>query len=309
LLIGLLLFAWHGNLHAAKKELNWAGCSISELGFMKDLAAAYEEKTGVRINLDGGGATKGIREVASFGAQLGSTCRMPLMHHDASGKESIDARENNIKIIPVGWDALVAIVNQNNTMIDSISREQLKDVLTGKITHWKQLGADSDLPINLYVRPGKVSGVGLTLRQQLFNNRDQDFAKSAIIRPSSGRVEEAVVDDPYGMAVSGISSSRHRAVNMLKLEGVEPNMETLRTGKYFLYRLLFLVVTEDYQKVAEVNDFVEFALSSEGQRVIRQAGTLPYHQGISLLFSSTSQDYLHNIDTMERHGIYTLSNQ
>jgi hypothetical protein len=47
----------------------------------------------------------------------------------------------------------------------------------------------------------------------------------------------------------------------------------------------------------------------EGQQVIRDAGTLPYHQGVRLIFSSTSHDYLNTIDILEQYKIYTLSGQ
>lgn len=309
LLFATLLSGWLNSGYAADKELHWVGCGISKLGFMQDLANAYEKKTGTRIILNGGGATKGLREVSARHKDMGGSCRLPLVYKNGDGSYSIEESEKKIKIIPVGWDALVVIVNQKNPLIDSISREQLRDVLTGKITRWSQLGAKSDKPINLYVRQGKISGVGRTLRQQLFNNPDQVFSANAKILPSSGKIEVAVAEDPYGLAVSGISSSRHRPVKMLQLEGVEPTMESLRSGHYHLYRLLFLVVSDTYQEQPDIKDFVDFALSIDGQNVIREAGTLPYHQGVSLIFKAASQDYLNSIDIMEKYRIYTLSGQ
>ncbi len=309
LLLATLLAGWHSTSQAAGKELHWVGCGISKLGFMQDLATAYEKKTGTRIILNGGGATKGLREVSSLHTDMGGSCRLPLVYKNSDGSYSIEEREKKIKIIPVGWDALVVIINQQNPLIDSISREQLRDLLTGKITHWKQLGAKTDKPINLYVRQGKISGVGLTLRQQLFNDPDQEFSDGATRLASSGKIEKAVADDPYGIAISGISSSRHQPVKMVKLEGIEPNTETLRSGNYHLYRMLFLVVSDEYRQRAEIKDFVDFALSLDGQKVIKEAGTLPYHQGVSLIFKAASQDYLNSIDIMEKYRIYTLSGQ
>lgn len=309
LLLSMLLIGWHGFSHAAQKELHWVGCGISKLGFMQDLATAYEKKSGTRIILNGGGATKGLRDVSSQHTDLGGSCRLPLVYKNSDGSYSIEESEKKVKIIPIGWDALVVIINQQNPLIDSITREQLQDVLTGKITHWKQLGANTDSPINLYVRQGKISGVGRTLRQQLFNNPEQTFSAGATRLASSGKIEKAVADDPYGLAISGISSSRHQPVKMVKLEGVEPNMDTLRSGNYHLYRMLFLVVSDKYQQRPEIKEFVEFALSLDGQKVIGEAGTLPYHQGVSLIFKAASQDYLNSVDIMEKYRIYTLSGQ
>jgi len=211
-LITLALFmAANLSANAATKELTWAGCGISKKGFMNDLAKAYEKKTGVKINIAGGGATKGLRHVAAGKINMGGSCRLPLVFKKDDGTTQVLGIERNLNVIPVGWDALVTIVNKENKMIDSITTAQLKDLFTGKITNWKQLDGKTDKPINLYIRKGKISGVGLTLRQQLFNNTDQNFAKSAKILKSSGKIETALEKDPYGIAVSGISSRIRRS--------------------------------------------------------------------------------------------------
>lgn len=288
----------------AGETINWIGCGISKLGFMQDLAAAYEKETGVKINLEGGGATKGIRQVQAGSHQLGGSCRMPLVHRNEHGEYIVESSENKVSMIPVGWDALVVITSKDNNMISSISRRQLRKVLTGEITDWKDLGAAQSQPIKLYIRKGKISGVGLTLRQQLFGNKDQEFTKNATVLASSGKIEKAVEKDPYGIAISGISSSRHRQLNMLELDGVKPTPQTLEKGTYQLYRILFLTVGHDFAKVKEVKDFVDFSLSSEGSDIIRKAGTLPYRHGLSLLSSGASQEYLQTLDIIDQSGMY-----
>lgn len=309
----LLLIALLGGtvttISANPQELLWTGCGISKLGFMKDLALAYEKRTGIRIKLEGGGATKGLRQVANGSSDLGGSCRLPLVFANKDGSYSVEASEQRIKLIPVGWDSLVVIVNKENQLLESISQQQLRDILTGKITHWKQLGANSQAPINLYLRYGKVSGVGLTLRQQLFNNTHQEFRQDAHYLPSSGKIEQAVEEDPYALAVSGVSSSRHRDLKILQLDGITADMENLKSGLYPLYRQLFLIAPHDLGERPAIKDFVKFALSPEGQKITLAAGTLPYHQGIRLIFNGTSAEYLHTVDIVEQQGIYTLSGQ
>jgi len=292
--------------HAVTKEISWAGCGISKKGFMSDMAKAYEKKTGIKINLSGGGATKGLRKVATGEINLGGSCRLPLIFKDKDGTSKVIGIEKNLKVIPVGWDALVAIVHQNNELIDNVTTDQLKKILTGKITNWNQLGAKINKPINVYVRKGKISGVGLTLRQQLFNNVSQKFAKRAIVLKSSGKIEKALEKDKFGIAVSGISSSRHRKLKMLKLNDIAPTMENLKKSKYGLYRILFLVAPKNYKKDPDLKAFVDFALSIEGQKVILKAGTLPYRLGLGLLRTATSFSYLQAMDVVDNEGIYSL---
>ena len=52
-------------------NFRWVGCGITKKAFMSGLATAYEEETGIKIDIQGGGATKGIREVSRLGADMG----------------------------------------------------------------------------------------------------------------------------------------------------------------------------------------------------------------------------------------------
>jgi len=306
LFIIMPLVGFHTQANATPKELKWVGCGISKLGFMEELSAAYEKKSGTKIVLEGGGATKGLRNVALGESHLGGSCRLPLVIHNSDGSFNIEQAEQQLKVIPVGWDSLVVITNKANKAATSISQQQLRDVLTGKIANWKALGGD-DSPINLYVRSGKISGVGLTLRQQLFNNTKQEFRGDATVLASSGKIEKAVEADPNAFAVSGISSSRHRDVKMLSLDGIAPSLDTLKAGEYPLFRLLFLVAPHNLNEHPELQDFIQFAKSAQGQKIIMKAGTLPYSQAINLMFTGTTSSYLHNIDLLSDRNIYSLT--
>lgn len=287
--------------------IKWVGCGISKRGFMQDLAVAYEKKTGTKIALEGGGAKRGLRAVADSKSHLGGSCRLPLVLRKRAGSWSVHEEERNIKLIPVGWDALVVVTHKDNA-VTSISRDQLAKVLTGEITSWKELGAEEDKPIHLYIRRGKLSGVGRTLRQQLFDDIDKEFASHdhVTVLRSSGKIEKALEKDPLGIAVSGISSSRHRQLKILELDQVYPTMDTLKAGDYTLYRILFLVAPPDYQERPTLKGFIDFALSLEGQKVIQSAGTLPYHKGIGLLYKATGSDYIREMEVVDRQGMYTL---
>ena len=286
----------------AADTIDWVGCGISKLGYMQALSEAFENKTGVKFSLEGGGATRGLRSINDGKSRLGGSCRLPLMNESGDGAIS---SEDKLRLIPMGWDALVVTVHPENQAVSNITREQLRDVLTGKITNWQELGGNSDRPINLYVRKGKISGVGLTLRQQLFDDPDQSFAARATILPSSGKIEKAVERDPNGFAVSGISSSRQRALKLLYLDSVEPSLDNLKRGKYPLFRILFLVAPDDYESDPVLSQFIDFAFSIEGQRTIQNAGTLPYHRG-ALLLIKASPNYIHTLEVMGKSGIYTV---
>jgi phosphate transport system substrate-binding protein len=254
--------------HAEAAELKWVGCGITKKAFMKELAAAYEKKTGTKIIIKGGGATKGVRAMAK-GADIGGTCR-----------HKIDVpAEKAAKLHHVAWDALVVVVKKDNP-VDSITSGQVKDVLTGRIKNLKKLGG-SDSPINLYVRKGKISGVGLMTREMVFNNPDQDFSPKAILKKSSGPLEKAISEDPQGIGITGISSAKKRTkLKMIKVDGVAPIKENIMAGKYPFYRPLYL--TTKGEPTGEIRKFIDFALSAEGQAIISEQGTVNLKEGKGL---------------------------
>jgi phosphate transport system substrate-binding protein len=260
---------------AEQKTLHWVGCGISKKAFMAELAAAYEKKTGIKIVLEGGGATKGIRQVSARQVQLGGSCRHTL---ENAGTISPVPEERRVIMTPVAWDALAVIVNKDNPVKD-ISLEQIRKIYKGQLTNWKELGGN-DAPIELYVRKGKISGVGRTARELIFANYDEEFVGTYVVK-SSGPLEKGIVKNLNGIGITGVSSARKRDVKILTLEGKEPSYENIASGGYLLYRPLY-VVTHLQDRDPAVKNFVTFAHSEEGKQVIRSVGTVPYEDAIPL---------------------------
>ncbi|NOZ11928.1 MAG: phosphate ABC transporter substrate-binding protein [Gammaproteobacteria bacterium] len=278
-LVGLgLIFAPLLNgqsISAAEKVLTWAGCGISKKAFMSEIATAYEKKTGVKIDLKGGGATKGIRQVASGKVNIGGSCRDLI--HTENGISPIPP-ERGVRMQPVAWDALVIIVHKDNPLSD-ISLKQIRQLYTGKITNWSQLGGNN-APVELYIRKGKISGVGRSIRELVFQDFDQEFVARHIM-PSSGPLEKGIAKNINGIGISGFSSARKRDVKMLKVEGIEPSFAMIKDGGYMLYRPLYLVTPMRAKKDEEIAKFVAYVRSEEGKIIIRNAGTVPFEDAIA----------------------------
>lgn len=253
-------------------QITWAGCGITKKAFMKELAAAYSKKTGIGIKLQGGGATRGIRDAVKGKIEIGGSCRMSLPGSDKS--------ELFASLHPVAWDALAIIAHPGNP-VDSLSMQQVKDIYRGRITNWKQIGG-IDAPIHLYVRRGKISGVGYAIRQYVFQDSGMEFVTDPrYVVKSSGPLEKAAEKDPQAMGITGISSARKRKVKILKFDGKDPSYENVASGKYGLYRPLYLVTSPKPSK--EVKDFIKFASSAEGRKIIRANQTVPYQDAPQLM--------------------------
>jgi phosphate transport system substrate-binding protein len=262
---------------ADKGTLLWAGCGITKKAFMAELAKAYEKKTGIKIHLEGGGATKGIRKAAAGEIDIGGACRPVIDGHPL---------ERNAYQVPVAWDALVVIVHPDNPVV-SITFQQLQDIYLGRIKNWKALGGP-DKPLHLIARRGKISGVGRTLRTLVFANFNQEFTGADTLVRSSGPLERTIETDKLAIGTTGISSAKRRKVKILQLNGKEPSYENIENGDYVLYRPLYLV-TRGNSASQMAKDFITYALSAEGRRIIRNAGTVPYSDAMGLVMKQIEQ--------------------
>ena len=257
--------------------LTWVGCGITKKAFMQELAVAYKKKRGVDINLEGGGATKGIRSTMEHLSDMGGSCR-----YRVEG----EAPDSKIKFNPLAWDALVVAVHKDNP-VESITLDDIQRLYRGEITNWKQLGG-RDQPLDLLVRKGKISGVGLTLRQLVFNDADAEFVSDNIFN-SSGPLEEAIENNPNAVGVTGISSARKRDFKILKLDGKAPDYDNIKAGNYLLYRPLYLITDKSSPNIREMNKFLEFAHSKDGRNIMRQNGVVPYLEALSLTMKQREQ--------------------
>lgn len=257
-------------VEAKQDELYWAGCGVTKKSFMNELATAYTGKTGIKVKVEGGGATRGIRDTVSKQLDIGGTCRMTL--------PDVEKSEMFASLHPVAWDAL-AVITHNSNPVKSLNKEQIKAIYSGKITNWSQLGG-VNLPIKLYVRRGKISGVGYAVRQYIFKDSQMDFKTSYKVN-SSGPLEKACETDPAAIGITGISSARKRNVKILSYDGHQPSFANIKNGTYGLYRPLYLVTGSVQSK--KVKDFVKFAKSREGRSIIRNNGTVPYMDAPQLL--------------------------
>jgi len=259
---------------AADRELTWTGCDITKKAFMDEIAKAYKQKTGVTIKITGSGATKGIRAVASGASDLGGTCRPWLL--DSQGLKHPE--EKDAELVHVAWDALVVIVHPENP-INNISQENLQKIFTGEITSWKSLGGP-DMRIALIERESKDSGVGHMFRRLVFGDPEYEFKTEAIHVSSSSPLEKLIEQTVIAVGVDGVSSARKSGVKILAIDNIAPTKENIATGRYPLFRPLFITINKQGAPVAR--QVIDFMLSPAGQAIIAAQGTVNLEEGKAL---------------------------
>lgn len=275
--LGVFFISSYASAALKDNTLLWAGCGITKKAFMAELAKGFEKKYNIKVNLDGGGATKGIRKATKGEVNIGGACRASMEKHP---------EEQSAYMVPVAWDALAVIAHKDNP-VDSVTFEQVQGIYLGKIKNWKELGG-KNAPIELYTRKGKFSGVGRTLRELVFANFDQEFPGSTHEVKSTGPMEKGIEKNINGIGITGVSSAKRRKVKIVKLEGKEPSFEHIKKGDYLLYRPLYLV-TKGERSEPMAKKFITYALSRQGKEIIRKAGTVPYADAIGLVMKQVEQ--------------------
>ncbi len=253
-LFSLVLFS---PLSADSAEyLTASGCSVSNVGYLTELAKEYERRAGVKVFIRGGGSIVGIEDLHSGKVDFAAACRQ---------KSSGDPED--VIFVQVAWDALVFIVHPSNP-VKNIMLDSVRAIYRGGITNWSQLNGP-DIAIKIYISRTKsgLSGVEASTKELVLQGKDPVETENMLFLASTGIVEQMVEETADGFATSGFISARKRKVKMLKVNGVAPTNRAIIDNRYPLKRPLFIVLPKNAKP--EVKKFVDFVLSKEGQRFIK----------------------------------------
>ena len=180
-----------------------------------------------------------------------------------------------LEMNPVGRDALVFIVNENNPVSD-LSTDQLKAVFSGEIRNWKELGGE-DISIEAFVRP-ETSGSQTLMRKLLMGDMEMTDEKYYVMVPTMEGMIRGIKQsyDNSEMAI-GYSVYYYVAAMMgtqglkiLYVDGVAPTAETIASGEYELVNDFYVVTNElSSGNAMMIRDWL---LSDEGQAFVEECG-------------------------------------
>ncbi len=199
---------------------------------------------------------------------------------------------------PVAMDGLAIVVHKSNPLA-RISFSEIRDIYSRKIVDWKQTqewklvgGRDEELPIVPFRRK-EPSGT-LDFFKEKIQPEAGPMQDEKVIAAftSSGDLAARVAETPGGIGFVGESYTLHPGLKRLQVyddspgmkmepaEAVFPDRGAVRMGIYPLSRVVYLY-TEMITSNAEVQPFIKFALSEEGQTVIADKGGLVKVEGTS----------------------------
>jgi len=177
---------------------------------------------------------------------------------------------------PFATDAFVFVVNEKNP-VDSITVEEARRIYTGEIANWSELGGE-DIPIIPFQRNAEAGSQTLMEKHVMQGTPMMDAPTDYIIA-SMGGLMEAVKSYDNSAGAIGYSVYYYaeemkaaQGLKLLKLEGVEPNPETIRSGEYPIVNPKYVVISAEAAEDSPTRRLYDWLLSQEGQRLIAAEG-------------------------------------
>lgn len=231
-------------------------------------AEVYMERNpGVTIQVTGGGSGVGIAALINGSTEI---CQASRSMKD-SEKKKLRERYFSLGVeIPVAKDGVTLYVNEKNP-VNELTLDQIKDIYTGKITNWKQVGG-ADAKIVLYGRENS-SGTYVFFREKAMGNADYSASMQSL--PGTAAVVNAVSKDQNGVGYGGAAYAKGVKELAIKTAkgSFKPTAEHVKTGNYPLARNLFWYLRS--KPSGEVKKLVDWVLSAEGQEIVTKVGYFP----------------------------------
>jgi phosphate transport system substrate-binding protein len=223
-----------------------------------------------KISVTGGGSGTGFSALQNNTTDLCNASRKIKAKEIEACAKVFGKRPTEYK---VALDGLSVYVNEANK-IQALSLEELEGIFTGQIKNWKELGGD-DAPIVVYSRENS-SGTYEFFKEHVLKGKD--FAASAQTMPGTAAVIQGIAKDKNAIGYAGAgggSGAKHLKISATKGgEAIEPTEENVISGKYPIWRHLFIYVNPAQDK-GEIGAYLKWIRSDEGQKVVKEAGYYP----------------------------------
>lgn len=222
------------------------------------LAIEYEEIESVKIEVNQIGSSAGIANAMNGVSQIGMSSR------DLKPEEI----DSGIEELIIAYDGIVIVTHPSNP-VRNLTMEQVKQVFTGDVTNWKDLGG-KDMEI---VVVSREDGSGSRdAFQEIVGYKSGQLIQNAIVASGNGNIKTTVAMNKHAI---GFISFEYidDSISTMNINGIEAKSENVLNGTYSLSRPFLFVHKADVPNAAK--QFMDFILTAEGQTIVESAGAIP----------------------------------
>ena len=232
---------------------------------MKNVIAALTEgfaevEPGVTVSYDPTGSGAGITGATDKTLDIG-----------LSSRALKDDEKNDVDGTIIALDGIAIIVNKASK-VEDLTVDQLKQMFTGEITNWSEVGGDDGEIVLI----GREAGSGT--RDGFESIVDvKDSCKYAQELTATGAVISAVEANPLAIGYASLSAVGE-TVKMVTVGGVGCSEETVKDGSYEVQRPFVFVTNKSVTLSEQAQAFFDFATSADAADLIRTAGAVPVNE-------------------------------
>ncbi|NJK80486.1 MAG: phosphate ABC transporter substrate-binding protein [Chloroflexaceae bacterium] len=212
----------------------------------------------IRMNVGAGGSVVGIEAVQDGRTDIGM----------ASRKLDAEEQTEGMQVYPIAIDVLAVIIHPTNP-VEGLSKAQLQGIFTGEITNWSEVGGP-ELNIDPVIRE-VTSGTRGAFDEIALD--DAEPTANATVQITAGEVEAYVAANEDAIGYVGFGHIELDEIKVLTIDGVAPSPQNALDGSYALSRPLQLMTGPLTRELAQ--EFIDFALSPVGQRLVEEDGWVP----------------------------------
>ena len=253
--------AWSAAAFAAPLVMDG---STTVLPFAQAGAEQYmKQNPGVKFSVSGTGTGNGFKSLADGSAQIADASRF------IKDSEIKACMAKNVYPVPfaIALDCIVPVVHPSNA-VKSLTVAQLKDIYSGKITNWKQVGG-KDAPIAVVGRDTSSGTYGTWQEMVMDKGGKTRVTPRAQVTASSGAMMTTVAHNKNAIGYDGMGYV-NKSVKAVAVDGVTASPAAARNGKYPLSRHLFMFTNG--WPTGDVLDFISFMQSRAGQKIVNSTG-------------------------------------
>jgi len=236
------------------------GGSTSVNPLMELLTADYQKvRSNVKFTVSATGSGDGIKGATEGTYEIGMSSRELTPAEIGAGLDPL----------VIAIDGIAVILNNANP-VSNLTTDQIKDIYTGKIIRWQDLGASAN---------GKTGGIAVISREpgsgtrgafeELLKFQDQ-LVKGAIEFDGTGAIKAEVSRNADAIGYISLGSLDN-TVKPLNVGGVVPSTANVVSGTYKIARPFILVTKKSVPLKAETKAFIDWIMGSAGQAIVKKS--------------------------------------
>ncbi|MEI6846836.1 MAG: phosphate ABC transporter substrate-binding protein [Chlorobiaceae bacterium] len=232
----------------------------------KAFAGYFTKTTGIQVIVSESGSGNGAKSL------INKTCDIATMSRAMKDNELTAAKAKGVKPVEhvIALDGLAIVVHPGNR-VNALTKAQIRGIYMGKYTNWSQVGGPNAAII--VIQRESNSGTQDSFKE-LVMGKDNPISKRVETQASNGAIKSRVATTPAAVGFIGLGFVDN-SVKALLVDGIEPDVKTVKNGTYPIHRPLFMYTNG--QPTGAVKQFIDLAKTAEGKNLISESGFVNIH--------------------------------